>query len=472
MTSPAKRPANGLERCHQRIRDLGMPEALLRAFERDYIQLLNGATGFIAETDIEAVPDIPDAESLGAEYRETGRAALSQAVMVKLNGGLGTGMGLDRAKSLLPVKDGLTFLDFIARQTLKFGVPLVLMNSFTTASDTRAALASYIEKRPDLFFDFEQHQIPKVRQDDLLPVDWPTSPDQEWCPPGHGDFYLALKASGLLEKLLAGGRRYLFVSNSDNLGATLDTAILGYVVKQQVPFLMEVADRTQADKKGGHLTSRKGRFVLREKAQCREEDDAAFQDIEKHRYFNTNNLWIDLEALAALLDEHRDVLPLPLIVNRKHVDPCDTKSTPVIQLETAMGAAIGLFERAGAMRVPRSRFAPVKSTRDLLVIRSDAYEVTEDFSLQLRSGLTEPPIVELGKPYQMLAGFDERFAVVPSLKDCTRLEVDGDVAFLAPVTVKGKVVITASQPGKIITAAAVASGEYEVCEGSLAPAKR
>lgn len=469
--TPADRPTNGLDLCHQRIRELGMPEALLRAFERDYVQLEAGATGFIAEHEIEAVPSIPDADTLGDDYRQAGRAALSQAVMVKLNGGLGTGMGLDRAKSLLPVKDGLNFLDFIARQTLKFGVPLVLMNSFTTASDTRAALASYIQQRPDLFFDFEQHQIPKVRQDDLLPVEWPASPDQEWCPPGHGDFYLALKASGLLEKLQASGRRYLFVSNSDNLGATLDTAILGYVVKQKVPFLMEVADRTQADKKGGHLTSRQGRFVLREKAQCREEDDAAFQDIEKHRYFNTNNLWIDLQALAALLNKHRDVLPLPLIVNRKHVDPCDTKSTPVIQLETAMGAAIGLFEQAGAMRVPRSRFAPVKSTRDLLVIRSDAYEVTEDFSLQLKQGLTEPPIVELGKPYQMLAGFDERFTVVPSLKDCTRLEVQGDVAFAAPVTVKGEVLIRAGQPEKIATPAELISGEYEARGGALSPAQ-
>lgn len=468
MTNTPKTPVgHGLAQCQERIRALGMPEALERAFERDYSQLVAGATGFILESEIEPVAGVPDSETLGEEYRAAGRAALAQTAVVNLNGGLGTSMGLERAKSLLPVKDGLTFLDLIARQTLSHQAPLVLMNSFNTADDTRAALVSYVARRPELFFDFLQHQIPKVRQDDLLPVSWPADPELEWCPPGHGDFYLALKASGLLERLLDAGRRWIFVSNCDNLGATLDLAILGYVVREGAPFLMEVADRTPADSKGGHLARRGGGFVLREKAQCRQEDDGAFQDIALHRYFNTNNLWIDLKALAKLLEQHHDVLPLPLIVNRKTVDPRDPKSTPVVQLETAMGAAIGLFAGAGALRVPRSRFAPVKTTSDLLVIRSDAYEVTEDFSIRLvdeRRG--QVPAVELDPCYRTMAGFDARFRAIPSLRKCTRLEIRGDVGFDAMVRMQGEVRIESAAPSRVSQKCEI-SGNYRVEGGTL-----
>ncbi len=171
------------------------------------------------------------------------------------------------------------------------------------------------------------------------------------------------------------GYRYAFTSNVDNLGATIEPAILGYFVAQGLPFMMEVADRTEADQKGGHLARRAatGRLLLRETAQCPPSDTEAFQDITRHRYFNTNNLWINLDALADLLARSEDGVALPLIRNSKTVDPRDPDSPPVYQLETAMGAAIELFDGAGAIRVPRSRFAPVKTTDDLLGVRSDAY---------------------------------------------------------------------------------------------------
>ena len=89
----------------------------------------------------------------------------------------------------------------------------------------------------------------------------------EWNPPGHGDIYIALETSGILEKLLQADYRYAFISNIDNLGATLDTEILAYIESHSLPFLLEVTKRTEMDRKGGHLARHKnGHLVLREAA--------------------------------------------------------------------------------------------------------------------------------------------------------------------------------------------------------------
>src|SRR5690606_26124214 len=144
--------------------------------------------------------------------------------VIKLNGGLGTSMGMDRAKSLLCVRRGLSFLDIIARQVLELRkrydapLPLIFMNSFRTSEDTLAALARY-EDLPvgDLPLEFLQRKQPKLLVDGLAPVSWPADPALEWCPPGHGDIYTALLDTGLLERLAAAGYQHVFVSNSDNL---------------------------------------------------------------------------------------------------------------------------------------------------------------------------------------------------------------------------------------------------------------
>ena len=88
---------------------------------------------------------------------------------------------------------------------------------------------------------------------------------------------------------------------------------------------MEAADRTESDRKGGHLARRPdGGLVLREIAQTPDEDEAAFQDVSRHRYFNCNTLWVNLRALAKRLADGGGVLELPMIVNRKTVDPADS----------------------------------------------------------------------------------------------------------------------------------------------------
>lgn len=427
----------------ERMRSAGLPDLFIDTFANYYDQLARGETGLISESDIQPVAKLPDMDNLDARFVELGEAALSRTVVIKLNGGLGTSMGLAHAKSLLVVRDGLTFLDIIARQALDAGVSLVLMNSFATDSDSLKALERYSDLGGRLSRSFLQHKAPKITQQDLSPVSWPQDPALEWCPPGHGDLYIALKASGSLDEMLGAGFRYAFVSNSDNLGAVLDAAVLGYLVDKQIPFLMEVADRTEMDKKGGHLARRThGGLLLRESAQCPPKDRDAFQDVALHRYFNTNSLWLDLSQLEQTLKASGGNLGLPMIRNAKTVNPRDKDSTPVYQLETAMASAISVFEGARALRVPRSRFAPVKTTNELLALRSDAYLLTDDYQIvpnpDRRVGSL---LVSLDSAYfKMLADFEARFPHgAPSLVDCRRLEVIGDFAFGRDVVIKGDV---------------------------------
>jgi UTP--glucose-1-phosphate uridylyltransferase len=438
---------DGLEASVQKMRREGLPDAAIDTFRHYYEQLAKGATGMLPEAEIEPVGELQDLDALPDED-----APLDQAVVLKLNGGLGTSMGMTQAKSLIEAKDGQTFLDVIARQVLELRkrsgarLPLVLMNSFYTHEESLDALSQHAELESDVPPDFVQHKEPKIRADDLMPVEWPDDPSQEWCPPGHGDLYTALLTSGMLDGLLERGYRYAFVSNSDNLGAVLEPRILAWMAREELPFVMEVTDRTEADRKGGHIARLKdGGFVLRETAQTPEEDLEALQDISRHRYVNTNNLWVDLQALADVLREREGVLGLPLIVNRKTVDPGDKSTPEVFQLETAMGAAIGVFEGAQPVRVPRRRFSPVKTTEDLLALRSDAYVLADDARVELapeRDGT--PPVVDLDDDhFKLLRDFDAHFPEgAPSLVACERLSVEGDVTFGADVVVRGTVTVS------------------------------
>lgn len=433
-----------------KMRDAGLSAAAITAFERSFGLLAAKASGLIPEEEIRPADEVPRSEDVASEPAD--EKLLAKAVMLKLNGGLGTGMGLEKAKSLLPVRDGQTFLDLIARQVLsvreKTGADLrfVLMNSFSTSADTLEHLARYPELGKPQDLELLQNKAPKIDAGTLEPVEWPADPEMEWCPPGHGDIYPAILGSGLLQRLLDEGYLYLFVSNSDNLGATLDPALLKWFAESGKPFVMEVTARTAADRKGGHLAVRAadGRLLLRESAQCPDADLDAFQDISRHRFFNTNNLWLRLDALADELEKNGGLMPLPVICNKKTVDPRDKKSPAVYQLETAMGAAIECFEGAGAVAVPRSRFAPVKTTGDLLALRSDAYVITEDGRAELapeRHGVP-PEILLDADHFKLVDQLDAALAGgVPSLIDCRKLEVRGPVKFSAADRFQGDVVI-------------------------------
>jgi UTP--glucose-1-phosphate uridylyltransferase len=437
----------GLAQAQEKMRQAGVSEEAVAVFSHYYRELEAGATGLIREESVEpltAPPALSDTEVT----EDAAREALGQTVMIKLNGGLGTSMGMDKAKSLLPVRAGRTFLDLIvaqvrhAREASGATLPLLLMNSFRTRDDSLAALARYPDLPVDeLPLDFVQNKEPKLLVDDLSPVRWPADPSLEWCPPGHGDLYTAVFASGLLERLLAAGFRYASVSNSDNLGATPNPVLAGWFAASGAPYAAEVCRRTPADRKGGHLVVRKsdGRLILRDTAQTAPEEMDYFTDERRHPYFHTNNLWLDLRRLLDALRERDGLLGLPLIRNTKNVDPADPSSPEVYQIETAMGAAIEVFEGAQAICVGRERFLPVKTTNDLLAVRSDVYELTEEGSLTLAA--EDAPVIDLDSAYyKTIAGFDARFPHgVPSLRRARSLTVRGDWTFGADVVVTGDV---------------------------------
>lgn len=446
----------------RKMRAAGVMEAAIGAFRHNYEALCREETGLISESAIRPAEGLALFEPDEAGFDP---ALLARTVVIKLNGGLGTSMGLQKVKSVLEVRPGVNFLDLIVRQVRSLReasgakVRLLLMNSFSTSADT----LDYLRKHDDGGFaeaaevELMQNQVPKIDEATLAPVEWPANPSHEWCPPGHGDLYPALIGSGWLDRLLAAGVKYAFVSNSDNLGAVLEPGLLKYFADSDAPFLMEVTRRTPADRKGGHLAVRAedGRLLLREVAQCPDGDLDAFQDIERHRYFNTNSIWLRLDLLKERLAESGGVLPLPMIRNRKTVDPRDKNSTPVIQLEVAMGAAIECFEGSRAIEVPRSRFAPVKSSADLFALRSDAYAILDDGRVELvaaRRG--QPPVVKLDDSYKLVDAIES--LGVPSLAACDEVKVEGPLRFADGVVLKGRVAFS-SPAGDLRT---VPAGTY------------
>jgi len=429
----------------------GLSDIVIRTFSAYYEALKSGNLGMISEDEISAPTpqSVLDYSELGTEQNSS---LLKKIAVIKLNGGLGTSMGLSRAKSLLPVKGNMSFLDIITRHILAlrsssgYDVQLIFMNSFATQEDTD----NYLKRYPDLFkqqlpVSFVQNKFPRIKQEDLSLFEHPDK-DKRWNPPGHGDIYTCLSQLGILQQLIKEGYHYAFVSNADNLGATVDTAIPGYMQKHEIPFVMEVCERTEMDSKGGHLAEDKeGQLLLREVAQCRAEDSAYFQDITRYKYFNTNNLWIDLRAFEWHMITNDGLMLLPIIVNPKEVD-----SQKVYQLETAMGAAISSFSGAKAVVVPRERFAPVKKTNELLCVWSDVYELTDQYQIRMKSSLDKAPLIQLDPAYygqidQLLMRFEE----APSLCGCKELKIEGDISFGRDVVFDGRVHLKALKPTTI-----------------------
>jgi UTP--glucose-1-phosphate uridylyltransferase len=445
----------GLRAAEQKMRDAGNSDEAIRTFASAYQRLAGGESGMMPTAELEPATDVPSLDQLP---EADDASALEHLVVIKLNGGLATSMGLRSPKSLVQALEGHSFLDIIIGQTLalrrRHGVrlPLLLMDSEATREETLEALRQYPDVEVDgLPPDFMQIMVPKLDAETQAPVSWPERPSLEWNPPGHGDIYGALRRSGMLATLLDRGFCHAMISNSDNLGATVDPRITGFMSDQEIPFLMEVVEGTEADRKGGHIARRRadGQLVLRETAQTPSEDQESFRDYRHWRYYNTNNLWVDLRVLSETLDAADGVLELPLIVNRKTVDPRDSSSPGVLQLETAMGAAIGSFQGASLLCVPRRRFVPVKTTDDLLVLRSDIYTITDDLLVEpIPERRGNLPFVELDSDYyKLIDAFEQRFPDgAPSLRAAERLVVNGDVTFGEGVVVRGAVELTVHEP--------------------------
>lgn len=448
----------GLQNAIERMNRAGVPQQAIDVFESFYHQLEDGATGLIPESDVLPLTDVDRVADLDFDL-DAQRDAARRTVIIKLNGGLGTSMGMECAKSLLEVRAGESFLDIIveqvrhARADLDVQIPLMFMNSFRTNDDTRAALAKYDDLLvPGIPLDFMQNQEPKLCVEDLSPIDWPADPSLEWCPPGHADIYTALTASGVLDTLLDAGIEFASFSNADNLGANPDSRMMAWFAASGAPYAAEVCRRTKADVKGGHVVVRRedGRLLLRETGQVPSEDQAVASDLEIHKYFHTNNLWINLRALKETLAARDGVMGLPLIRNEKNVDPTDPTSPRVIQIESAMGAAIGVFEGATTIEVPRARFLPVKTTNDLLLMRSDVYEIGSDHVVRQIADIV--PLIDLDRGYfTTIADFEARVLGLVSLQGAQSLTVRGDWTLSDGVVVEGQAVLEASEPSVVST---------------------
>lgn len=463
-----------LDRVLRRYLSAGLTRREAEVFLGAYARYLSGESAGVEWGKI-GVPEAGDLASLHeieeAGYEEKGRRRMEEVAWVVLNGGLGTSMRMTRAKSLLEVKEGLTFLDLIAlhvlsiRKEYKADIPLVFMNSFATHEDTVRALSRYplsvkTKGGEELPLDFLQNRYPRIREDNKDFFKDPCDP-AGWAPPGHGDIYESLNISGTLKKLLDAGKEWLFVSNADNLGASPSPSILGFIAERKIPFALEVTQRTFVDVKGGTVVRHGGVLELLEIAQVDSAHAEEFQDIERFPVFNTNNLWINLKCLSARLENGG--LTLPLIVNRKVVE-----GVPVVQLETAMGAAIGSFPGAAAIVVPRKRFAPVKTTSDFLARRSDLYLPGKHSPLEisnLKKNKTGFITVDLDPEF--FGGVDDLDQRIPhpvSLVDADCFVVRGDVRLGRSVVVRGPVKIdNVGKPPLVIPDGTVLEGRC--CEG-------
>lgn len=432
------------EHSAEKMKAHGMSDTAVAQFKRLYdVWRHEEASSWIRESDVEPLTGVPSFHDVYKTIdHDKAVNAFAKTAFLKLNGGLGTSMGLECAKSLLPVRrhkaKQMRFIDIIigqvvtARTRLNVRLPLTLMNSFRTSADTMKVLkANRRFVQDDVPMEIIQHVEPKIVADTGEPVSFPENPDLEWCPPGHGDLFSTVWESGLLDVLEEQGFKYLFISNSDNLGARPSRTLAQHFENTGAPFMVEVATRTYADRKGGHIVRDKatGRLLLREMSQVHPDDKAAAQDIGKHPYFNTNSIWVRIDALKAKLAEYDGVLPLPVIRNFKTVDPTDSSTQKVVQLETAMGAAISLFDGAICVQVDRMRFLPVKTTNDLFIMRSDRFHLTDSYEME--DGNYIFPNVDLDpRYYKNINDFNERFPYsVPSLAAANSVTVHGDWTF-------------------------------------------
>jgi UTP--glucose-1-phosphate uridylyltransferase len=377
-------------------------------------------------------------------------SALNKLAVLKVNGGLGTSMGMTGAKSALEVKDDMTFLDLTVRQiehlntSRKVDVPLVLMTSFNTHEDTLRIIKKYANQQLRIT-TFNQSRYPRILKETLLPCPRAADDDKKhWYPPGHGDLYNALLHSGVLDQLLSEGKEYLFVSNSDNLGAVVDEKILQHMIDSQSEFIMEVTDKTKADIKGGTLIDYEGSVRLLEVAQVPPEHLEEFKSVRKFKIFNTNNIWINLKALKRVMED--EGMDLEIIVNPKNTDD----GQAVVQLETAAGAAIKHFNNAHGINVPRARFLPVKACSDLLLIKSDIYSISHGELMMSEARMFDNiPVIKLSDHFKKIQNFQKRFKKIPKIIELDHLTVTGDVYFGRNVTLRGTVIIVANEGQRI-----------------------
>jgi UTP--glucose-1-phosphate uridylyltransferase len=432
----------------EQLKELLSPYKMNKAVSDEFIRLYEKSQTGLARMSWKSMKSPDDSrlvryDSLKVPERAHLEAALARIGVCKLNGGLGTTMGCRGAKSATVVREKKTFIDLTADQIGELNkkyhadIPLLFMNSFRTHSETERLAGKY-RGNPEIL-TFCQNKFPRLLEDGDGFLGLDKFGNDVWYPPGHGDLYSCLADQGYLNRLLSDGREILFVSNVDNLGAVLDLRILHHMLNEDIPFLMEVVPKTAADTKGGTLYQEKGRIKLLEAANVPPEHIAEFCGQQKFKIFNTNNIWINLVWLKGLLE--KGPLDLDVIVNHKIV-----KGQPVLQLETAVGAAFNCFPEAVGLIAPRDRFFPVKRTCDLLYLWSDLFHLEQGrLKKNPERVSSDLPRITLHEPFEDLQEFQKRIPVAPSMVGLDSLEIGGDVRFNGAVTLKGAIRLIANK---------------------------
>ncbi len=305
-------------------------------------------------TPLEAgdVHHLPPEDS--AEFRELaalGRRAIEdhQVGAIILSGGMATRFGYELPKGLFPILDGKSFLQLKIEWLLAEArdLPIFIMTSFATDEDVRAHLAEHNDfgAAPGQVQCFVQDKFPRLTPDGERYT--PSDPAEAFAAPGHGDFPTALQRSGLLDSFVQNGGRYLAFSNVDNLGATLEPAILGWHIRSGCEMTVEVAAKVPGDK-GGAPARVAGRVQLVEGFAF-----PADFDQDSIPVFNTASYIFTATALTKPLD-------LPWYIVEKRVD-----GERVIQFEHLAGD-LSRTLNVGLLEIERDeRFIPVKSQDDV-----------------------------------------------------------------------------------------------------------
>lgn len=376
---------------------------------------------------------------------------LDKLVVIKLNGALATPLGCSGPTSTIPVRDNLTSLDLTVQQLEQLNklyntdVPLVLMNSFLTDEETEKVIRKYSSFEVTIR-TFNQSCFPRINKDTLMPAAAKSGvfTENDWYPPGHGNFYKAFSDSGLLELFIGEGKEFCFISNMDNVGANIDLDILQMCLTGVQEFVMEVTEKTRADVKGGTLIQYEGKLRLLEVAQVPNDKLEDFMSVKKFNVFNTNNLWISLPAIRRVITD--DILEMEIIVNPVTLN----NGSNGYQLVTAIGAAMKCFDNAVGLTVPRSRFLPVKKTSDLLLLMSNLYSPHHgQLKMSGKRMFPTTPFIKLGQNFQNISELLKRFGSIPDILELDHLSVSGDVTFGKQVSLKGTVIIIANHGDRI-----------------------
>uniref|UniRef100_H3AA09 UTP--glucose-1-phosphate uridylyltransferase n=1 Tax=Latimeria chalumnae TaxID=7897 RepID=H3AA09_LATCH len=380
---------------------------------------------------------------------------LKKLVVLKLNEGLGNDLGCKGPKSLICVRNESTLLDLTVQQIENLNnlhrsdIPLVLMNSSDTQEATKKILQEYAHSTVHIH-TFNQSSYPWVNKESMhsKAEGWSTSKKEteKWCPPRHCDIYTSFCHSGLLQQFLSEGKKYVFISNGDNIGATIDLHILNYLLNHTIngkhcEFLVEVIDKIHADLKDRKLIQDEKKLKDTQVPKVHMED---FTVAPEFKFFNTSNLWISLEALQRV--HERETVQAPSLGDSVAINQGKNE----IQLKKAIGMSIKSFDNAVGINVPHTRFLPINTTSDLLLVMSNLYCLEQGcLHLNEKREFKTVPLVKLGTFFSKVQDFLQRFESIPDLLELDHLTVSGDVTFGKDVILKGTVIIIANHGERI-----------------------